>query len=158
MRRAWRGRAGGPGSAVAERIRPLEVPVLTEAKRRVALGEVGEALRRAYPQVLRDLARAYDIEIPSGYSHEEIVALSFTEPMQPQRVFFDQLYRLYAPARFGLPRPADGGEQLIELLRSLYAAEPMWRLYLHPAARPSPEAAAADDPDLPTSPPYRTEE
>lgn len=134
-------RADAPAGTVEVRIRRLEVPPLTEAKSRIAEGEVARALLEAYPRVLADLGRAYHLEIPDGFTHDEIRGRSFTEGMRPLRPFFDELYQLYAPVRFG-DRPADGaGPHLLELLHSLYAADPMWQLYLAERPRGSPDTA-----------------
>ncbi|MGI0052671.1 MAG: hypothetical protein ACRECR_00215 [Thermoplasmata archaeon] len=115
---------------VTERIRGVEVPVLTETKRRLLRGEVAEALRYAYPRVVADLERAYGVEFPPGFSHEEILERGFTEPMRPLTEFFDRFYRYYAPVRFGGRAPSSEGDQVLEIVRSLYSSEPMWRLYL----------------------------
>ncbi len=140
----WRHRAApAPETVVTERIRGVEVPVLTEAKRRLLRRDAAGALREAYPRLLEDLQRAYGVEFPPGYAHEEILALGFTEPMRPLAEFFDRFYRLYAPVRYG-GRTADGaGDEVLELLRSLYSPEPMWRLYLAEGGRrPAPPPAA----------------
>jgi hypothetical protein len=115
---------------VRELLRPIEVPVLTEVKRRLAHDQVAAALEYAYPQVLTDLQRAYGVEFPPGFSHEDIVDRGFSEPMQPFRVFIDRLYRLYAPVRYGHRAPPGTGEEVLELVQSLYSPEPMWRLYV----------------------------
>jgi hypothetical protein len=137
-----------PEPTVIERIRPVEVPVLTDAKRRVAVGDVRGALLTSYPRVVEDLARAYDVEFPPGYSHEDIVGEGLPEAASPLRVFLDRLYTLYAPVRFAGRAPPPVGPEIIALLQSLYASEPMWRLYVseaHPEVRapdPTPTSAA----------------
>jgi hypothetical protein len=129
----WFGRAEPPPPPVVlERIRPVEVPVLTELKRLLGREDPAGALRYAYPKVVEDLARAYGVAIPVGLTHEEIVRRAFTEAMRPQLDFFDRLYRLYAPVRYGERAPPAGAEEIFETVQSLYAAEPMWRLYVTP--------------------------
>jgi hypothetical protein len=123
---------------VRDRIRPVEVPVLTEAKRRLGRDDVAGALLYAYPKVVEDLGRAYGVEFPEGYSHEEILTKGFNEAMAPMAEFFDRLYRLYAPVRFGRRPPPGTGDAVLELLQSLYGAEPMWRLYVTNLAAPDP--------------------
>ncbi len=118
---------------VIERIRPVEVPILTEVKRRLGRDDLTGAVLYAYPQVVRDLGSAYGVEIPPGYSHAEIVTKCVTEAMAPSIDFFERLYRLYAPVRYGNRAPPGSGDDLMELLQSLYGAEPMWRLYVAPA-------------------------
>ncbi|HEV2318083.1 MAG TPA: hypothetical protein VGV89_11010 [Thermoplasmata archaeon] len=115
---------------VLERIRPVEVPPLTEAKRYLVRNDVAGALLYAYPQVVADLGRAYGIEFPEGFSHEDLVAQGFSEEMRPLVAFFDELYRLYAPVRYGGRRPEGTGDAVLELLQSLYSPEPMWRPYV----------------------------
>jgi hypothetical protein len=149
---SWRSRRDGEPDPVVfvDRIRAVEVPVLTEAKRRLVRGDVPGALRFAYPKVLEDLGRAFGTPIPEGFSHEEIVDRGFTPEMAPLVDFFDRLYALYAPARFGTGPPPDSGDEVLELLQSLYSAEPMWRLYVTPsldaASGPPTKAAEAMEP------------
>jgi hypothetical protein len=128
MRPKWWRRSREP--AVRERVRAIEVPVLTETKRFLAREEVAPALRYAYPVVLRDLERAYGVTFPEGFTHEEIVARAFTEEMRPLADFLDGLYRLYAPVRYGNRPPPGSADEVLELLQSLYSPERMWRLYL----------------------------
>ncbi|MCI4326236.1 MAG: hypothetical protein L3K16_01160 [Thermoplasmata archaeon] len=146
---SWRSRPDdGPEPIVVDRIRAVEVPVLTEAKRHLVRGDVPGALRYAYPKVLEDLARAYGTAIPEGFSHEEIVDRGFTPEMAPLLDFFDRLYALYAPARFGTGPAPEAGDEVLELLQSLYSAEPMWRLYVTPSldAAPAPKRDEAMEP------------
>jgi hypothetical protein len=126
------GRAPPTDPVVLDRIRAIEVPVLTEVKRRLGRQDLAGAVLYAYPAVVEDLARAYGVELPPGYSHEEILRRGFTSEMAPLADFFDRLYRLYAPVRYGGRSPPGTGEDLLELLQSLYAADPMWRLYVRP--------------------------
>lgn len=152
-------RLWGPGPTsvpasptVVERIRGVEVPVLTETKRRLGRGEVGSALTYAYPKVVEDLGRAYAVEIPAGFSHEEIVARVFDEAMAPELEFFDRLYRLYAPVRFGGRTPTVSSDEVFELVRSLYSPEPMWRLYLTGPEDPAGPTEATSLPALARGP------
>ena len=148
----WGSRPPEPADPIVlERIRPVEVPVLTEVKRLLGRGDVAGALRYAYPKVVEDLARAYRTNLPAGFSHEDILSRGFTEEMRPLLEFFDRLYRLYMPVRYG-NRPAPGApDEVLELLQSLYGAEPMWRLYVADAV-PTPDRArsAAPEGSLPT--------
>ncbi len=135
--RWWDRRPPATPPVVIERIRPVEVPVLTEVKRRLGREELAQAVLYAYPKVVEDLARGYGVEIPPGYSHEEILTKCFTETMVPWAGFFDRLYRIYAPIRYGERAPTGTPEDLLELLQSLYGAEPMWRLYVASATGPT---------------------
>jgi hypothetical protein len=147
MTRRFRRNGDASSVVVVDRIRAVEVPVVTEAKRYVVRGEVGAALRYAYPKVVEDLSRAYGTELPEGYSHEELLARSFTPEMAPLVDFFHRLYVLYAPARFGDGAPAESGDEALGLLQSLYAAEPMWRLYVTPGDGASPVVVAPPAPE-----------
>ncbi|HKV90112.1 MAG TPA: hypothetical protein VJQ43_02820 [Thermoplasmata archaeon] len=126
------------GPLVQDRIMAVEVPVLTEVKRRLGRNDVAGALLYVYPKVLEDLGRAYAAEFPPGYAHEEILAHGFTGTMAPQAEFFERLYRLYAPVRYGHRLAPGSGREVLEIVKSLYAAEPMWRLYLTHLAPPAP--------------------
>ncbi|MCI4323608.1 MAG: hypothetical protein L3K03_06275 [Thermoplasmata archaeon] len=134
-----------PAPTVIERIRPVEVPILTDVKRKVALGDVRGALLDSYPQVVADLGRAYDVEILPGYSHEDIVGPALPQAARPLAVFLDRLFALYAPVRFAGRAPPPVGKEIIELVQSLYSSEPMWRLYIR-------EANPNDDRATPTGP------
>ncbi|MCI4363066.1 MAG: hypothetical protein L3K13_02000 [Thermoplasmata archaeon] len=144
-------REEGATTLIVEKIRPVEVPPLTEAKRRLGRGEVAQALRDAYPKVVEDLQRAYARPFAVGWTHEEIVRDGFTEEMRPQLDFFEALWRLYEPFRYGSSAPPPDGRAVLELLQSLYAAPPMWRLYIEPA-RPEAEVLRSE-----RAPPSETE-
>lgn len=135
----------------SDRVRAIEVPVLTELKRLLGRDDVSGALLYVYPKVLEDIGRAYGAEVPQGYSHEEMVARTFSGPMGTQVEFFDRLYRFYAPVRYGR-RPAPGtAKEVLEIVQSLYAAEPMWRLYLTDLAPPTvPSNGHSHDGDEPS--------
>jgi hypothetical protein len=144
-----------PAPTVIERIRPVEVPILTDVKRKVALGDVRGALLASYPQVVADLSRAYDVEFPPGFSHEDIVGPSLPDAARPLAVFLERLFALYAPVRFAGRAPPPVGKEIVELVQSLYSSEPMWRLYIR-AADPNDERAAPPGPSA-SSWPTRTE-
>jgi hypothetical protein len=145
-------RRGEPAPVVVlDRIRPVEVPVLTEVKRRLGRNDIAGALLLAYPAVVADLGRAYGVDFPEGFSHEEILAKRFNEAMSPMAEFFDRLYRLYAPVRFGGQLPPGSADVVLELVQSLYSAEPMWRLYVTtlPPAEPTNGARKAPSEPVP---------
>lgn len=144
MRSPFR-RGSGKDPVVVERIRTVEIPVLTEVKRLLGRADPEGAIRYAYPQLLRDLSRGYHVTFPPGYTHSDIVARAFTPEMRPLAEFFDRLYRLYAPVRYGHRAPVGASQELVELLHSLYSPEPMWHLYLRPApgsGAPAPRGRA----------------
>ncbi|MCI4328382.1 MAG: hypothetical protein L3J86_02245 [Thermoplasmata archaeon] len=119
-----------PPAVVVDRIRPVEVPTLTEVKRRLGRNDVAGALLYAYPKIVEDLGRAYGVDFPEGFSHEEILAKRFNAEMAPMAEFFDRLYRLYAPVRFGRHPTPHAADIVLELVQSLYSPEPMLRLYV----------------------------
>jgi hypothetical protein len=141
-------RADPTPPVILDRIRAVEVPVLTEVKRRLGRDDVAGALLYAYPKVVEDLGRAYDVAFPEGYSHEEILTRRFNEAMAPMAEFFDRLYRLYAPVRFGGRAPPGTADVVLELVQSLYSPEPMWRLYVTPL---TPAPAVHSTGSTPTS-------
>lgn len=159
----WRRIAEAP--YVIEKLRPVELPILTETKRRVYGGDVAGALRYAYPLVLEDLQKAYGVQFPEGWTHEEILRQGLPPGAGPIGEFLPRLYRLYGAARYGVGAelPASAGTETIELLRSIYAFAPMWRLYawkrrsglrrlFPPRAEPPPAGTV-----LPTEEPFPEE-
>ena len=137
---------------VVERVIPVEIPILTETKRRLARGEYSEALRGAYLQVVEDLQRAFGTRFPAGWTTGEILERGPIADWGHLPEFLQRLTDLYTPLRFGAkPTPGDSDE-LVELLHSIYAARPMWRLYLEPrevdrgVALPGGNSTSADEP------------
>jgi hypothetical protein len=129
----WFSRTPEPIAPIlVDRIRPVEVPVITESKLLLGRQDLSGALLYAYPRVVEDLARAYRLELPPGFSHEEIVMRKLSGPLGPIAEFFDRLYRLYAPVRYGSRLTSAGADEILGLLQSLYSTEPMWRLYVTP--------------------------
>lgn len=145
-------RSEPPPVVVVDRIRPVEVPILTEVKRRLGRNDVAGALLYAYPKIVEDLGRAYGVDFPEGFSHEEILTKRFNAEMAPMAEFFDRLYRLYAPVRFGRHPTPHSADIVLELVQSLYSPEPMWRLYvtnLGPSPPTNGGAAAPNPSDEP---------
>ncbi|MCI4320733.1 MAG: hypothetical protein L3K05_00275 [Thermoplasmata archaeon] len=149
---SWPFRRSDPATTVVrDRIRTVEVPVLTEVKRRLGRDDVSGALLYAYPKVLEDLVRAYGAEFPEGFAHEEILRQGFTEAMAPLSEFFDRLYRLYAPVRYGRRLPPESAPEVLEIVKSLYSAEPMWRLYLTELSSAAPTNGSGSPPVDPST-------
>jgi hypothetical protein len=139
-----------PRPVVLDTRRPVEVPVITETKRLWSRGHRAEAVRYAYDAVLRDVQRAYHVEFPPDWTHEDILVRGVTREMGPIPDFLMQLLQLYEPVRYAANPPADLRSP-VPLVESLYSPEPMWALYL--AEMPHvPEPAASPDP-TPANPP-----
>lgn len=142
------GRATDPP---AEVVRPLEVPVVTETKRLMGLGQVEEAVRYAYTHAVEDAHRALAWETPTHATHREVLlSKAATEPAN-FATHLARLYALYEPIRYG-ERFAKLREDPVDLLRSLYSYAPMWRLYALPPEAPGrrpPGGRAAPDAPVP---------
>lgn len=136
---------------VIERIEPVEIPIITETKRRLARGEYAPALQGAYDQVLLDLQRAYGQRFPPGWTNGEILDRGSAESWGHLPDFLRRLTDLYMPFRFGGQAPSGDPETLLGLLQSIYAARPMWRLYVEPRQE-RPTSVGADAPSA-TGPP-----
>ncbi|HYK92605.1 MAG TPA: DUF4129 domain-containing protein [Thermoplasmata archaeon] len=115
---------------VVERLIPVEIPILTETKRRLARQEYEEALRSAYGQVVGDLQRAFGTPFPTGWTNREILERGRVEGWEHLPDFLQRLTDLYTPMRFGGRPESSDPELLLGLLQSIYAARPMWRLYV----------------------------
>ncbi|HTT35417.1 MAG TPA: DUF4129 domain-containing protein [Thermoplasmata archaeon] len=152
----WSSKASEPAPTVIERVEPVEIPVLTETKRRLQRGEYDEAIRFACLQVVADLERAFGRPFPPGWTLSEVVERGRTDAMGHLPEFLERLAALYGPLRFGAPSPRRDPDALLALLQSIYAAGPMWRLYLEmkwPDA--SPPIAAGASPAAGAVPPGR---
>ena len=159
----WFRRRSADDPRYIERHRPVELPLIVETQRRIFRGDIPGAMRYVYPLVLEDVQKAYGVQFPPEWTHEEILRRGVPAGSGPVAEFLPRLYRLYAPARYAgttALSPEDGAEA-IELLRGIYSVAPMWRLYawhrpttlerLFPPRTPSPpaevegaEAAAAE--------------
>ncbi|MCI4336322.1 MAG: hypothetical protein L3K17_03880 [Thermoplasmata archaeon] len=149
----WFSRAPDTPPEIVERVEPVEIPVITETKRRLGRDEYDAALAGAFRQVIDDLQRAYGLTFPAGWSQYEILDKGLAEPkLGHLPEFIRRLTDLYIPMRFGPPPWARDPDQLSGLLRSIYAQRPMWALYIEskregprasPRAAPSVAAAAS---------------
>lgn len=133
---AWIDRLLRRRPVILETIRPLEVPVITEAKRRDGLGDRAGAIRYAYAAVLGDLERAFGLRFPPHWTHEEIVEKGMRPEMAPIPDFLRRLLALYEPVRYG-DSPRDLGDP-VELLVSIYSHRAMWGLYADRRRAPPP--------------------
>ena len=140
----WRPNGKDRPVEVVERVEPVEIPIITETKRRLARGEYAPALQAAYGQVVADLQKAFGRPFPAGWTNQEILDRGAGESWGHVPDFFRRLTDLYTPLRFGAPAPATEPETLLSLLQSIYAAPPMWRLYLQPKHIPPASIRAPD--------------
>ncbi len=126
-------------AVLLETIRPLEVPVVTETKRRDGLGDRAGAVRFAYLSVLADLERAFDVAFPPHWTHEEILARGMSPEMDPIPDFLRRLLALYEPVRYGAPSAGLGDPT--PLVVSIYSHRRMWGLYAEQILRSPPVAS-----------------
>ena len=138
-----------PRPIVLETRRPVEVPVLTETKRRWARGDRVGAIQYAYSGALADVERAFDVRFPPDWTHEDILIRGVSPEMGSVPDFLVDLLRVYEPVRYGGAAPG-AGESPVPILQSIYAHPKMWGLYL--AAVPAPASGASSAPTAPSAP------
>ncbi len=142
----WKRLTGAPPPApvVVERMSLVEVPVLTETKKRVARGETGAAVVFGFTQAIADVSRAYGIAFPPELTPLEFIrwAMGPQTPLAQQREIYERAYAIYEPVRYW--GAAGNGPEFIEALTSIYAAPEMARLYaaLQAATPPTPTGGA----------------
>jgi len=139
-----------PRPLVLETRRPVEVPVLTETKRRWARGDRGGAVRYGYAAVLTDLERGFSVSFPPDWTHEDILERGVTAEMDSIPEFLERLVAIYERVRYAgsVPRDLPSPEPL---LQSIYAHPRMWGLYIAEVpATPSDAASSAGEPEGPT--------
>ncbi|MCI4350220.1 MAG: hypothetical protein L3K15_01730 [Thermoplasmata archaeon] len=152
--RPARGRVAGwvrrllhPRLVILETMRPVEVPVLTETKRRWVQGEREGAILYAYEAVLADLQRAYGVRYPPDWTHDDILVHGVTPEMEPILPFVKELHDQYLPLRYGGVVP-EGFPSPERLVQSVYSQRAMWALYVEgirhdDARRPSGAVTAS---------------
>ncbi len=118
-----------PTPVVLETMRGVEVPPITETKRRWNSGDRAGAIAYAYTTVLYDLERAFHVQFRPDWTNEEILIIGVTPEMVPIPEFLEQLLRLYEPVRYGGTVPSDAASPEA-LLTSIYAHHAMWTLYV----------------------------
>jgi len=118
-----------PTPVVLETMRGVEVPPITETKRRWGSGDRAGAISYAYTTVLFDLERAFDVHFRPDWTNEEILVIGVTPQMVPIPEFLEKLLRLYEPVRYGGEVPPDAVSPE-GLLASIYAHHAMWMLYV----------------------------
>ena len=74
----WRKEEPAPPS-VLEQVEPVEIPLMTEVKRRLAESDFRGAILEAYPAVIADFSKAFSLPFPPGMTHEEFEAEILSE-------------------------------------------------------------------------------
>ncbi|MCI4319379.1 MAG: hypothetical protein L3J87_00550 [Thermoplasmata archaeon] len=133
-----------PRLVILETMRPVEVPVLTETKRRWLAGDRNGAILYAYEAVLDDLQRAYGVRYPPDWTHDDILAHGVTPEMEPLVPFLKGLHDLYLPIRYGGAVP-ESGPSPDRLVQSVYAQRAMWGLYVEGVRRDDVRALPRSD-------------
>lgn len=141
----WRRPPPEPPSVI-EHVEAVEIPVITEVKRRLAKGDYEGALLYAYPIAAEDLSKAFRAPFPPGMTHEEFLASTSGHELGHLPEFFRRFYDLYAPVRYGPPGHTAAPAALSGLLKSIYAQRPMWKLYLQPKHLPPDGGTPAEAP------------
>ena len=130
--------------------------MLTEVKRRLGRGDVEGGAPLRLPEGRRGpRTRVRRATFPEGFSHEEILDAPVQRGDGADGRVLRPAVPLYAPVRFGGRAPTGGSDVVLELVQSLYAAEPMWRLYVTPY---SPEPATTTSPGTSAPTPERAGE
>jgi hypothetical protein len=137
---------GAPSPVVLETMRSVEVPPITETKRRWSQGDRAGAIEYAYQTTLSDVQRAFHVRFRPDWTNEEVLIFGVTPEMVPIPDFLERLLRLYEPVRYGGAVPPDAPCP-DALLQSIYAHHDMWTLYVEavaqgtrmpPGVRPAP--------------------
>jgi hypothetical protein len=126
-----------PVRPAVEPIRSVEVPTVTELKRRLVSGDARPAMIEAWAAIVRDLARGYGVTIPKDWTDREIVTKwSSTNSPAGQMPLPGELqenirrfYVIYEPVRFGPAGTPPKGDP-VAVLQSIYSWAPLWKLYL----------------------------
>lgn len=139
-----------PRPIVLETRRPIEVPVLTEVKRLWQNGEKAASIRLGYVTVLADVQRAFGVQFPEDWTHEDILERGVTQEMVPIPDFLHKFLSLYAPLRYGSVPPEDLPSPE-PILQSIYSHPKMWGLYLAEVPRPDVDPRRLAPSDVPPS-------
>ena len=125
-------------------------PVVIEARGYLAQGSYDVAVTMAFHRVLGDIERAYGVTFPAGWTVGTIIDRGLREHGIEVGHPLRELYRAYAPIRYGPPDPERGRVDLIAVLESVYGISALWRLYAEPMGlSPVPDSATGTptDPD-----------
>lgn len=131
------GRSGDPDGSVVP-------PVLEEAQRLLDESRYPDAVRLAFLTAETDVIQAFGLRPPVQWTHREFLTAGLRPDMGYVSELLPRLYALYEPIRYG-EVVDQRQDDLISLLRRLYAEAPMRRLYDSVrtfGARPDPPLSA----------------
>ncbi|MDE1820184.1 MAG: hypothetical protein KGJ23_07425 [Euryarchaeota archaeon] len=111
-----------------ETVRPIEIPVIAQVKRRLAEGQFAEAVTLAYHTAVLDLQRAYRTQFPAHWTHLDVVQWTRRNNLGIVADCISKLYQSYEPVRYGRASDVQRAD-IVSPLTSLYAQSPLWRLY-----------------------------
>lgn len=129
---------------------PVPISVLIETERLLGASQYAEAVLFAYMSVVQDVIQAFGLRPPKQWTHREFLTWGIRPDMGYFTSLLPRLYALYEPVRYGEPRDWRR-DDLMGLLRSVYAEEPLLRLYTA-AALSSFSAMAGRAPSVPRPP------
>lgn len=109
----------GPGSKAPA---PPTPPTRTfeEVERFLARGDNAGAVRTAFPLVMNDVQAVYGLGFPPHWTARDVLAHGLRTDMGRLPDLLFQLYSMYEPVRYGLPRDWVSGD-VREILRRIYA-------------------------------------
>lgn len=97
-----------PGEASASSSEPdrvdidlSKVPAIAEVEKHLARSDVAGALRVAFPLIMIDVQRVYDLVFPAHWTARDVLAHGLRPDMGRLPDLLFQLYSLYEPVRFG---------------------------------------------------------
>jgi len=130
---------------------PAPISVLVETERLLNAGQYAEAVSFAYLSVVQDVIQAFGLRPPKQWTHREFLTWGIRPDMGYFTSLLPRLYALYEPVRYGESRDWHR-DDLMGLLRSMYAEEPLRRLYSAPAITTF-SAMSGRSPPVPRPPP-----
>jgi hypothetical protein len=129
---------------------PETISVLVETERLLKAGQYAEAVTFAYLSVVQDVIQAFGLRPPKQWTHREFLTWGIRPDMGYFTSLLPRIYSLYEPVRYGEARDWRR-DDLLGILRLVYAEEPMRRLYGSPGV-PTFSAMAGRAPPLPSTP------
>ena len=97
----------------------LSIPACREAQRYLDAGDPATAVRVAFPLVMMDVQRVYDLKFPPHWTSRDVLAHGLRPDMGRLIDLLWQLHRLYEPVRFGSREDWVSGD-VTGLMRKIY--------------------------------------